>query len=63
MWWKYLDRDTMLPPPFTVLYFFHCFLRWIAVNINNACCAKLVRTGDWIENYVNGDDLQTKEKM
>lgn len=46
MWWKYLDRDTMLPPPFTVLYFFHCFLRWIAVNINNACCAKQRRKCD-----------------
>jgi len=23
IWWKYLDEDSILPPPFTVFYFLH----------------------------------------
>ena len=37
IWWKYLDQDTMLPPPFTVLYCLHRSLRWIVVTIIYFC--------------------------
>ncbi len=33
IWWKYLDKDSVLPPPFTALYFMHQGLKHLARRI------------------------------
>jgi len=34
IWWKYLDRDSVLPPPFTGLYFLHLGLAYLFKRFN-----------------------------
>ncbi len=35
IWWKYLDKDSVLPPPFTALYFLHQGLKYLARKIKH----------------------------
>jgi len=34
IWWKYLDKDSILPPPFTVFYFLHLGLKYLWNYLN-----------------------------
>ena len=37
IWWKYLDQDSALPPPFTALYFAQRGLAYVSRRIQSSC--------------------------
>lgn len=41
IWWKYLDEDSILPPPFTLFYLAHQLLKKLYQLATNKCSAKM----------------------
>ena len=37
IWWKYLDQESILPPPFTVFYFMIVGLKYLVRSIAVKC--------------------------
>ena len=56
IWWKYLDEDTMLPPPFTLLYCLHRGMRWLGKKINSVMCPRW----DSLLFSVNADSINVR---
>ena len=40
IWWKYLDEESVLPPPYTIFYLIHKVLRFAYDKIIDACLLK-----------------------
>lgn len=55
IWWKYLDEDSILPPPYTILYFLHRLAKFLNPGFKE--CQKNL-TEDTPQGRRNKHDLE-----
>eukprot|EP00095_Tigriopus_kingsejongensis_P000985 maker-scaffold39_size501901-snap-gene-2.9 protein:Tk00985 transcript:maker-scaffold39_size501901-snap-gene-2.9-mRNA-1 annotation:"short transient receptor potential channel 5" len=61
IWWKYLDEDSILPPPYTILYFFHRFLKSLNPSLKE--CQKSMSVNSPATNRRKQHDIEERIEL
>ena len=61
IWWKYLDGESVLPPPFTIFYLVQKSLQWAYTKVMELCLLKFSKFGSGSD--VESPTIQKKRQQ